>query len=34
MMDGSAEVVLQLLRGALNPSWQIVLPEGVDWDKA
>ena len=33
-MDRSAEVVLQLLRGALNPSWQIVLPEGVDWDKA
>ena len=34
MIDRSAEVVLQLLRGALNPSWQIVLPEGVDWDKA
>lgn len=33
-MDRSAEVVLQLLRGALNPSWQIVLPEGGDWDKA
>lgn len=33
-MDRSAEVVLQLLRGALNPSWQMVLPEGIDWDKS
>lgn len=33
MIDGSAGVVLQLLRNALNPSCQIVLSEGIDWKK-
>jgi len=34
MIDSSAEGVLQLLRKALNPSWQIVLPEGIDWNRS
>ena len=34
MIDHSAEVVLQLLRKALNPSWLVVLPEGIEWDRA
>lgn len=33
MIDRSTEVVLQLLRSALNPSLQMVLPEGVDWNR-
>ena len=34
MIDSSAGVVLQLLRKALNPSWQIVLPTEINWDRA
>ena len=33
-MDSSAEVVLQLLRSALNHTVQLVLPEGADWERA
>ena len=33
MMDCSAAVVLQLLRGALYPSRQMVLPKGINWDR-
>lgn len=33
MMDRTAEIVLQLLRSALNPSLLMALPEGVDWNR-
>lgn len=32
MMERSSEIVLQLLCNALNPSKQIVLSEGIEWD--
>lgn len=34
MIVASAEIVLQLLCKALNPSYQIDIPEGIDWGKA
>lgn len=34
MIVGSTGIVLQLLRKALNPSYQMNLSEGIDWDKA
>lgn len=34
MIDRSAEVVLQLLHKALNPSGEIDIPDEIDWDRA